>query len=165
MNELADFIRARLVEVEAAAETIRCGGYEPPIWGHRPQRSGHWREVYALQRALNEPPTAAVDEGDIVALVPSGRGEHEHIAMHDPASVLRWVAALREILAAVDRFVNPHPGQPCTNEGQDPPRSEPCELHVARMATAVTPYALVVLAGIWSDHSDYRSEWIVGDHG
>lgn len=69
---------------------------------------------------------------------------------------IREIAAKRAILAAVDKYLDPHPGQPCTNE--DEPWFSECELHVAA-AGRVSDNALPLLASVWSDHADYRSEW------
>lgn len=81
-----------------------------------------------------------------------------HIMRHDPARVLAEVDAKRRILAGVEHYLDPHPGQPCTNEDEDD-LYEPCELHVAHMKTAVTPYVLRLLALPYVDRPGYREEW------
>jgi hypothetical protein len=78
-----------------------------------------------------------------------------HIARHDPARVLREVAAKRAILTAVDKYLDPHPGQPCTNE--DNPYVD-CELHSAATGR-ISPDVLPLLASVWSDHADYDPSW------
>jgi hypothetical protein len=78
-----------------------------------------------------------------------------HIARHDPARVLREVAAKRAILTAVEKYLDPHPGQPCTNEDD---QYDSCDLHTAATGR-VSPDVLPLLASVWSDHPDCRAEW------
>lgn len=112
---------------------------------------------------------AHLDEDERVANAAGGcdwsniiadRDENIHIARHDPARVLAEVEAKRRILEAVERYFDPHPGQPCTNLDEDGEQTwEPCELHVERMATAITPYVLPLLALPYADRPGYREEW------
>lgn len=60
---------------------------------------------------------------------------------------LATVRGHREILAAVGRWHDPHPGVDCTN-ADDP--WESCELHVDAKRR-LPPYALEVLAGIYRE--------------
>lgn len=80
-----------------------------------------------------------------------------HITRHDPSRVLREVAAKRRMLAAVERWHDPHPGLDCTN-ADDP--WEPCELHAAATGR-LDPYVLKLLAACWSGHPDYNPSWTV----
>jgi len=85
----------------------------------------------------------------------------EHIARHDPARVLREVAAKRAIAAdhAAGHAPNigPHKGRPCCRScgalDDDPYLAEPWPCDTIR-----------ALAAMWSDHGDYRAEWAPG-HG
>lgn len=98
----------------------------------------------------------ATDEGDVCDIDAAGNGyiatgpwscslgdTGVHIARHDPATILRRVESDRRLLAAAARYLDPHPGLPCTNEG-DPYDS--CDLHVAATAQAVNPYAAQLMA-------------------
>lgn len=67
------------------------------------------------------------------------------IAEHCPAHVLRTVAAHRKILEAVERWLDPHPGQECTNVDDE---YSHCELHVA-VKDKLPPYALTILAAVY----------------
>lgn len=78
-----------------------------------------------------------------------------HIVRHDPARVLRDVEAKRAILAAVRKWLDPHPGQECDHDGN--PYGE-CVLHAAATGR-VSPEVLPLLAMAWSDHPDYLAEW------
>ncbi|HEU5109840.1 MAG TPA: DUF6221 family protein [Micromonosporaceae bacterium] len=98
----------------------------------------------------------ATDEGDVCDIDAAGSGyiatgpwsgslweTGSHIARHAPAAVLRRIESDRQILAAVERYLDPHPGLPCTNEGNP---YESCDHHVAAAATAVDPYAAQLMA-------------------
>ena len=106
-----EFVKAEHARAEQTAQLIESGGYEPQTWHTEPSRSGRWVWVYSTSRCLGEPPEAAVREDDQpVAIVRTGRNEHQHIALHDPASVLRRIAAERKLLA--DLLGEPH-GSDC----------------------------------------------------
>lgn len=79
----------------------------------------------------------------------------QHIARWLPSRVLAEVEAKRRILDAVERYLDPHPGQPCTNI-DDPWDS--CDLHVERMETALNPYALRLLALPYTDRPGLRRD-------
>lgn len=74
---------------------------------------------------------------------------------HEDVHALRVVAAHRAILAAVEKYLDPHPGQPCTNV-DDPWQA--CDLHVDAEGR-VNPYALRILASIYSDRDGYDPAW------
>jgi hypothetical protein len=116
VTRLIEFLRARLDEDEEIARRFERGGpwrvdgnkiYGPPRWS-----------------------------GADVLVVGHTWGEVEHIARHDPARVLREVAAKR---ALVD-FLDPQ-GAP-DGEGR-----------------YVAERALLLLALPYSGHSEYREEW------
>ena len=62
------------------------------------------------------------------------------IADHDPARVLREVAAKRAILA------------------EHAAGADPCDVHDASLRTIPCDTVLHI-AAVWSDHDDYRQEW------
>lgn len=66
-----------------------------------------------------------------------------HIVRHDPASVMRGCAADRKTLAAVQRWIDGHPGEH-TNE--DYPQDDSCDLCVEWNKTTLSPYALTFVA-------------------
>lgn len=110
----------------------------------------------------------AMDDGVVSHVDPAAsddEGVARHIAEHDPARVLREIAAKRQIVAAyIPPGTSPHPGQPCINyEGQDPTdydRSDGCSLHIEASKTALHhDYVLRLLALPYSDRPGYREEW------
>ena len=125
-GDLAAFIAARLDEDEAAVETIRQGGFPAPTWTTEPSRSGQW----AVLREIDDPTP--------VGYVSQGRREHEHIARHDPARVLREVEAKRAILADL------------TN------RAGRVQIGLDQIWYSKI---LRLLAAVYSDHPGYRAEW------
>lgn len=77
------------------------------------------------------------------------RADAQHAANHDPARVLREVAAKRAIVARYERGA----------AGELPEWTAGRELIQA--ALAVLRAALSDLASTWSDHPDYRCEWSI----
>lgn len=154
MDELTAFVRARLDEDEAAA---RAGA----------RRTGMpWR-------AEPQPGTPGGLVLDEIGLVGSTGGLYaaEHIARHDPARVLREVAAKRALLSlhavhseperwgdhpdpALRRQPTGHTAYWCSvcdydrDYGHIGGREEGCQ-------------TLRLLAAVWSDHPGYRAEWAV----
>jgi hypothetical protein len=122
MDDLTVFIRARLGEDEAIAEAAGL--------------TGCWiAEEPAIGVVLvgGEP----LIEGHIVGLT-------AHIARHDPARVMREVAAKRAILAE-HRQVERDPQWGVVHECLSCHVAFPCR-------------TLLLLASAWSDHPDYRDE-------
>lgn len=154
MNDLVDFLRARLDEDEAIARAavipahegpnayqphpelaewvyrkggeVEYGGgqYEVPLWGGR---MGTSSPMYVT--CDGEGLSPAVDE----TVGP-------HIARHDPARVLREVAAKRALIDHAERVLFEitnrfHPGR--------------------RMAV----HLLHTMGTVYADHHDYLSEW------
>jgi Family of unknown function (DUF6221) len=141
-DDLRAFIEARLAEDEEGA---------------RNALSAHWRpdgvnscQVFSMADDFSTRTIAWCKNGH-----DDDFANALHIARHDPARVLREVAAKRAILTAVDKYLDPHPGQPCTNE--DNPYVD-CELHSSATGR-VSPDVLPLLASVWSDHPDYRPSW------
>jgi Family of unknown function (DUF6221) len=138
MDDLIAFLAARLDEDEAAAKAAQA----PSPWKAAVHESDHW----IVTDATGEP--LIYDEG-----TPSLE-EAAHIARHDPARVLRDVAAKRAILAEH----GPASG------GRDADRCRVCTAvhdgHATRFR-APCP-TLLFLAAIWSDHAAYQQEWALG---
>jgi hypothetical protein len=145
------FIEARLTEEELAA------------WAARP---GDWF-------AASEPGTARlVGAADGAAVAVCSKLDTEpaydnapHIALQNADRTLLRTAVIRGILVAVDKYLDPHPGQPCTNRTVEGHRTGgPCDLHVAatgRVSVEVLPR----LAAIWATHPDYDERWLAALDG
>jgi hypothetical protein len=129
-DDLVAFITARLDEDEATAlDALHPDAVSPGVW--------------MTEHHGDDPPTCHIAEDraghywsvahDV--FVPNA----EHIARHDPARVLREVAAKRRILAAAAEY------SPELEHGDN----------------GEWAFDLVVreLAAAWSDHPDYRAEW------
>jgi hypothetical protein len=122
--EIAEFVKARLDEDEAAAKLAAREG-------------GTWK-----QDDPDRHPGTISSLGGPVVYDEGSPDEYQapHIARHDPARVLREVAAKRAILAEV-RSV-----QKLTDlTGGKPDRYR--------------DWILRQLAAVWSGHPDYRAEW------
>lgn len=78
-------------------------------------------------------------EGDVYT---DDREVAEHIARHDPARVLREVAAKRELLADYERFVAER--RRMMNGWDSYPETSP---------------VLAAFAAVYADHPDFRDEW------
>lgn len=95
-----EFLQRAHERAEGLVRVISYGGYEPQTWHIEPSRSRRWVQIFSKSRTLGEPREAAMrDDDQPVMLVQSGRNEHLHAVMHDPAAVMRRVAADRQILA------------------------------------------------------------------
>lgn len=128
MDDLTAFIAARLDEDEAIAKTA-CEEYRPT-----------WTAVWTASTVY-----ARIVDGDGLPLAGTDlRGVAEHIVHHDPARVLREIAAKRAIIAEYERAVNGSLEWGVTSALED---------------------TVSHLADIWSDHDDYRPEWAPRDHG
>jgi hypothetical protein len=139
MDDLAAFIEARLDEDEAAAMA-----WKVPSWG---EDASEWKAVGARLVRYDNGCTegfTAIDVSGRPAMFAEAiqvrwdtNGERvAHITRHDPARVLREVAAKRAILPAHGR--DNFGCQSCQGDQRCP---------------------IPFLAAIWSDHPDYRAEW------
>lgn len=140
-TDILAFVKARIAEDEQTA--LAAGETDP----ERCWRFDDERRTCKVIDGTGD--TVVYDEGS------PNEGQAAHIVRHDPSRVLREVAAKRRMLAAVERWHDPHPGLDCTN-ADDP--WAPCELHAAATGR-LDPYVLKLLAGIWSDHPDYNPSW------
>lgn len=131
-HPLIAFVKARLDEDEAAA-TAGARRLGMP-WHAEPQPG--------------TPGGLVIDELGLVATT-GGRYAAEHIARHDPARVLREVAAKRRVLAAY---------ADCVDASEVFREKLGTGTH---MAAAAESYANVIRwdAAVWSDHPAYRAEW------
>lgn len=134
MDELLRFLQARLDEDEAAAKA--ASGDEAADWHWTPAVTAAGRAILVASGEWDDTDIAQVDQdADDLA---------EHIARHDPARVLREVAAKRALLAVYEGFSHP----------------------VSLLERATYPSFAEVLRGqvrhlaaVYSDHPDYRGEW------
>ncbi|HEX6471142.1 MAG TPA: DUF6221 family protein [Streptosporangiaceae bacterium] len=137
--DLVAFIRARLDEDEAIATAA----------AEQHQGSATWRADLMVDHIHGEGASMTLDLGrtvvdDTLNVEPGEIGlthsEIRHIALHDPAPVLRQVEAMRRVVDA------------CEPDHRDAMES-------GDDSTALATDALRLLASIWSDHPDYRAEW------
>lgn len=138
---LTEFILSRIAEDEAAAE--ECAKLFPSPWEIADRG---WRvRIYSANVPLSEDVGEPGDERTpcVIEVEPTYAHDGwlsdnvEHIARHDPARVLAECAALREVVRitrGLGGYYNPD-------------------------AAREAPGILRALAGIWSDHPDYREEW------
>lgn len=113
---IEEFIEARLAEDESAARKAADFPYDAPS-------DAPWVSMQLLVR-----------RGVAVT-------SDEHFARHDPARVLRQVAALRAVVTSTRERNDQIEGFSTTDE---------------MVADDLAP-----IAAIWSDHPDYQPEWAV----
>ena len=140
--DVVAFIRARLDEMVTMVED---SGDALIAWGT-------WRMA---DGSMNYTSPVAGD-GDHWATGGAEAHPQSVRVVFDPARVLRQVEAIRRVVDAVERYGDPHPGVPCTNEDDT---YDSCDLHVELQKFNVSPYALNLLAAIWSDHAEYQEGW------
>ena len=146
VSDLIVFLLAQLALDEARAASGPGAKYG--AWDTEPYRDGTGENADLRARHLGNLTGPAPGSIDAPAA--------EHAARHDPARVLREVAAKRAILAEHGP----------ANGGRDPDRCRVCTAiaptgmgHTdARRFRAPCP-TLLFLAAVYSDHPDYRQEW------
>lgn len=144
---LVEWLRAQLDEDERVAECIRHGGFTPPTWHVVPDPDGG-AFIYAEDRMIGAPVDEPPDRDDEpLAKVTGGRNEAEHIALWDPARVLREVEAKRKILDDFDR---------CWRTINAYAADEIREVYYDQILPA--------LALPYSDRPGFREEWRADDH-
>jgi hypothetical protein len=146
MDDLAAFVVARLDEDEAMAKAATPGPWVPAgaddCWFVTSTTHG------LVTTGCNETP------GDGMLFIERDKRDARHVARHDPAQVLRDVAAKRAILKRWEfsrnqvavGAVNEAAGYGASDPGW-PLRENSHELDVRS------------IAAVYSDHSDYRQEW------
>ncbi|MEU3011081.1 DUF6221 family protein [Nocardia asteroides] len=140
---IEEFIAARLAEDEAAAKAAAEQDGEGESWRVRKVRENGmyvWGEHQAI------PPNG---KGERLGLIDDPQSRF--IESHDPARVLRQVAALH---AVVGRRAGEHREQ----DGI----CETCRDYDFHREYRPVPWPCATaraIAAIWSDHPDYRSEW------
>ncbi|WP_433615746.1 DUF6221 family protein [Dactylosporangium sp. CA-139114] len=171
-NDLVRFIEARLAEDESLASIVSAGAYAAQVWRVKPDQPGGWREIQAFDGAGVGPFLAPDAGGELVAVVPGERDQHIHITRHDPARVVREVAAKRRRL---ERHKPVYPsGQVEFGQHRETYRredgktievlvqdDEPRAPNWCRTCAEPSPCReLRNDASVWSDHPDYP-EWAV----
>ena len=87
----------------------------------------------------------------------SPQDDMAHIARHDPARVLRDVAATRTV---VRLHVPVDPDEPDIADVYEPQICQTCGSGEPNEYPRPWPCAtLLAVASVWSDHPDYRQEW------
>ena len=135
MSDLSAFLEARISEDEASAKA--AASVAGPHWRH----DTGWSEADHPYSQVRSP------GGAIVADALRGPDDEEigpFLARHDPARVLREVAAMRQIAA--------HMTAPRTTASLD-------GLIVNGRFRTTGDHALRLLAAIWRDHPDYQEGW------
>lgn len=151
--ELREFIEARLAEDERGA---LIGGMQPEPWQaitngpYGPAVRTGTDDDPEWSREVNSAMWQCDDEADgCPEVAREWIAEARHIARHDPARVLREVAAKRAIMKRYVRATEVPPSVAGYIRGQDSGYAEACLDALRDLATA------------WADHPDYRTEWSV----
>lgn len=137
-TDLAAFVAARLDEDEAAARAVKPLGHVFDMGGTRlDEKFSHGRVRFASEDGRSR------IEGDAAAA--------SHFGRHDPARVLREVAAGRAILAQIAPWMDS-----CEDEHW-----------YSRGVGAQPPYEgslllLKIMAAVYDDHPDYDPAWAPG---
>lgn len=132
MDELIAFVAARLDQEEAIARA--AASVAGPDWTWDPDsRDGYLR----------------TPDGTIMAdaLHVEDDQFRPHVARHDPARVLRDVAAGRRLLANYEEIALPDPD------------ASPQERALRMVVAEVVRMLILDRAAVWCDHPDYRQEW------
>jgi hypothetical protein len=139
-DDIAAFIKARIADDEAAAlATLDVNVRAAMKRGTPPPR---WVQEGATIRDDGTARTPAVRVGHTWA------HEAAHIALHDPARVLREVAAWRAVVE--DHAATVAEATPLRRQSMS-------DLEFLRVLDAER--TLGHLAAIWDGHPDYRAEW------
>jgi hypothetical protein len=157
--DMAGFYAARLDEDEAVARAANVKQEDPEWWcspviaaqamgRHGAVTVRSRRDSAVMARVESVPGDDYPDE------ITDGTAVAAHIARHDPARVLREVAAKREILAFIFQYEAKIDGEwgCCHSAGAirlgECPETPPEKIDALRVAVAV-----------YSDHPDYDEEW------
>jgi hypothetical protein len=144
MGDIVEFLKARLAEDEAAAQ--RAGAWHPD-WTYDREtfsvNSGTWS---VAARRANDVPLCDVDG--------------EHVARHDPARVLRDIAAKRAIID-LHRSVPLVDGAEGTTCAECGPTADDHAVWAFPGEDWTPCRTLKILAAIWAEHPDYDPSWTV----
>jgi hypothetical protein len=138
MDDLIAFVKARLEEDEATAKEA-CAGPWHTDRSVLPGLGGAWT-------------VDALDGGPVFINFAATDDDVAHVARHDPARVLREVAAKRAIVDDYRRARDA--SQNATGAELDTPGYAAVSGAWAALKVCVT-----LLAAAWPDHPDYRQEW------
>lgn len=161
VNELIEFLTARMTEDEATAKAASDHGDDlewrfdyqsqprPRIAG-APWESSHHSGIWECE----DP------DDDCREFRALGEATGEHIARHDPARVLREVESGRDLLMAYTDAIS------WLGDYEDPesdynwtPEQRANGIIRYRGITDALRAAIKMRATAWSDHPDYREEW------
>jgi len=143
---LTEFLTARLDETEATAKAAHPGPWETK------EETGLFGRVAHLCVMAPFSPTLPHAATGLTSYVPLGTqdaGTARHIALHDPARVLREVEAERKILTNYERIFAER-------------KTHPDDQAIAGALLAL--YGVVrTLAAVCSNHPDYNPAWSQAD--
>ncbi|MET9705357.1 DUF6221 family protein [Streptomyces griseus] len=141
MDDLVQFLRARLDEDEQAARAATWDEWDSAHWTARPPQASYERYTVADH----------LDDG-VVVVTPENAdadGVGQHVARQDPARVLREVEAKRRILDEVVPEMDGMTSQIHGEFGVGPLDSDDYE-----------SLGLLRLLGLpYADHPDYQDTW------
>jgi hypothetical protein len=158
MDDLTAFISARLDEDEAIAKA-----WQSPPWR---EDATHWKPVGQREPRYDNGRSETLsvidvsgrdlDWSEAIQVRWDSNGERvRHISRHDPARVLREVAAKRAIVAAYEEAAeHPYDLPAGVHDGRDQDEQMRDEAVLGAMEDVARH-----LAAVWSDHPDYRAEW------
>jgi len=142
--DLIEFLETRLAEDEAIARAATRGPWK---WDDYRVRTLYGRAGEVGEYEWDTEVIEASHEGECACRslctleLTVSAPDADHVARHDPARVLREVAAMRDILGCIKLL------------------DEKLEAENRYPLTSYTYGVLESLADIWSDHPDYES-WI-----
>lgn len=147
MDDLTDFIRARLAEDEAVVRALA----EPHEWHTGPGDDPEWEDESTVYMWPPEFHTPYEQDKHWRGLTASNPRLAAHIARHDPARVLRDVEAKRRIVECHEPWTAANGDIICGRCGREhidgrPGGHFPCQ-------------TLRLLAAMYADHPSYREEW------
>lgn len=165
-DDLAAFLEARLGETEAAAKA-----WESAPWLERGEEAVHWRPVGSRNvrydngasehfQAIDVRGTEVMWAEAIQVRWDTNGERAAHIALHDPARVLRDIEADRKLLAELaqaadysDRVFGPVPPRDIA------PGEWPAERLRAATQVLVLERVIRIRAERFSGHADYEDGW------
>lgn len=140
MSDIVEFLKARLDEDEEVARASISGVPERAEWSYEPWSSsveGSGEVIAPNGRDDSGYPEYITCDMEGLSKAVSQK-DGPHIARHDPARVLREVAAKRALLAWMGNYHNIHPDN-----------------------RIYLNASLYVMAASYADHPDYQKEWAI----